>query len=238
MMNVIIWNYRGALNSSFKKRASELVQNHNPTILVVMETRVGGERAREITSLLPFDGAIHTDTIGYAGGLWVLWNADRVDIALLSRTEQEILAEVKVHFTNVSCLFSAVYASPRSAEGQILWKNLISVAELHNMPWVIAGDFNEPLLSEDKFGRRAVSVNRSLLFKECLDKCNMMDIGFAGPRFTWTNRREVQALIQERIYRYFVNPSWCVMYLDAKVTHLTWCHLDHYPVLLELQLRT
>lgn len=83
----------------------------------------------------------------------------------------------------------------------------MSVAELHNMPWVIASDFNEPLLSEDKFGGRSVSVSRSLLFKECLDKFNMLDIGFAGPRFTWTNRREVQALIQERIDRYFLNPS-------------------------------
>ena len=106
------------------------------------------------------------------------------------------------------------------------------------MPWVIAGDFNELLLSEDKFGGRAVSVNRSLLFKESLDKCNMLDIGFAGPCFTWTNRREVQALIQERIDRFFVNPSWCVMYPDAKITHLTWCHSDHCPVLLEVQLRT
>ena len=40
-----------------------------------------------------------------------------------------------------------------------------------------------------------MSVNRSLLFKECLDKCNMIDIGFLGPRFTWTNKREDQALI-------------------------------------------
>ena len=90
---------------------------------------------------------------------------------------------------------------------QILWNNLMRVAELHNMPWAIAGDFNETLINEDKFWGRVVSVSRSLSFKECLDKCNMIDIGFAGPRFTWTNRREVQALIQERIDRYFVNPS-------------------------------
>ena len=55
----------------------------------------------------------------------------------------------------------------------------------------------------------------------CLDKCNKLDIGFASPRFTWTNKREVQASIQNRIDRFFVNPSWCVMYPDAKITHLT-----------------
>ena len=158
-------------------------------------------------------------------------------MALLSSTEQESHAEVKVRFTNDSWLLSTVYASPRCVERQVLWKNLMSVAELHNLPWVIAGDFNEPLLSEDKFGGRSVSVNRSLIFKECLDRCNMMDIGFAGPRFTWTNRREVQALIQESIDRYFVNLSWCVIYPDARVTYLTRCHSEHCPMLLEMQPR-
>lgn len=43
------------------------MQNHNPT--VVMEMRIRGEKAREITNRLPFHGAIHIDTIGYAGGL-------------------------------------------------------------------------------------------------------------------------------------------------------------------------
>ena len=51
-------------------RVGELVCNHYPTILIMMETQIGGDRAKEITDDLPFDGAIHTDTIGYASGLW------------------------------------------------------------------------------------------------------------------------------------------------------------------------
>nr|XP_023900291.1 uncharacterized protein LOC112012143 [Quercus suber] len=190
-MNIIIWNCRGALKPSFQKHIRELVQNHDLAILVVMETWVGGERVRAITDNIPFDGAIHTDTIGYAGGLWVLWMSEKVEVSSLASTEQEIHISVKVRPSNLSWLFSAVYASPRSAERHILWNNLIKVANLHNMPWVIAGDFNEPLLEDDKFGGRAISVNWSLLFKECLDYCNMIDIGFSGPRFTWSIRREV-----------------------------------------------
>ena len=111
---------------------------------------------------LLFYGAVHTDTIGFAGGLWVLWKSDRVEVSHLSSTEQEVHIAVKVRFSDTSWLLSAVYASPRSAERQVLWGNLMRVAELHNMPWIIAGDFNEPLLGEDKFGGRAVNVNRSL----------------------------------------------------------------------------
>ncbi|XP_030931013.1 uncharacterized protein LOC115956881 [Quercus lobata] len=51
--------------------------------------------------------------------------------------------------------------------------------------------------------------------------------------YTWTNRRDLNSLIQERIDRFFTNPSWCLLYPEARVTHLTRCHSDHCPVLME-----
>ncbi|KAL4649489.1 hypothetical protein ACB092_01G016900 [Castanea dentata] len=95
IMNVIIWNCRGAMKPSFQSYIRELVRNQNPAMFVVMETKVGGDRAREITDRLPFDGAVHTNIIGYAGGLWLLWNSDRVEVTLLTTTEQEIHVTVK-----------------------------------------------------------------------------------------------------------------------------------------------
>ena len=68
-MNVIVWNYRGALKPNFQRHVNELVRIHNPVILVVMETRVRGDKAKEIIDRLPFDGAILAKTIGYAGGI-------------------------------------------------------------------------------------------------------------------------------------------------------------------------
>ena len=69
IMNLIAWNCRGALKASFQNYVRDLVNNYNPAILIVMETKIGGKRARDITARLPFDGAFHSDTIGYAGGL-------------------------------------------------------------------------------------------------------------------------------------------------------------------------
>lgn len=200
---------------------------------MIMETKISGDRAKEITNRLPFDRAIHSDTIGYARGLWLLWNSDKVDVSLILKTEQEIHVTVKVCASDFSWLFSVVYASPRFEERSILWNNLSTLAELHGMAWVFAGDFNEPLVDDDKFGGKAVSVNRSIQFKECLDKCNMVDLGFSGSRFTWSNGRELSTLIQERIDRFFVNPGWYSKFSEARVTHLTRCHSDHCPVLLE-----
>ena len=72
LMDIIIWNSRGALKPNFQSYVGDLVHDHNPTIMVVMETKIGGARAKETTDRLPFDGAIHSNTIGYAGGLWLL----------------------------------------------------------------------------------------------------------------------------------------------------------------------
>ena len=75
VMNIIVWNSRGALKPNFQRHVRELARNYNPAIMVIMETRIGGDRAKEITDRRPFDGAIHTETIGFAGGIWLFWNS-------------------------------------------------------------------------------------------------------------------------------------------------------------------
>lgn len=193
---------------------------------------VGGQR--RLLTVYRLTGALHTETIGYVRGLWLLWNSDKVEEEALANTKQEIHVEVKVRFSNFAWLLSAIYVSPRSEERCILWENLTKVAHLHRMPWIMARDFNEPLVDEDIFGGRGVSIRRSLAFKEYLDRCSMVDLGFSGPRYTWTNKRDINNLILERIDRIFMNPKWCALYPDAKVTHLPRCHLDHCPILLEV----
>ena len=57
-----------------------------------------------------------------------------MEVILLSTTEQEIHATVKVRSSNLFWLISAIYASPRIAERKILWNNLKIVSQLHNLP--------------------------------------------------------------------------------------------------------
>jgi len=134
VMNIITWNCRGALKLEFQNHVRGLVQNHNPAMLIVMETHIGGDKAKEITDRLPFDEAIHTETIGYTGGLWFLWNSDRVVVTPLATTEQEIHVSINVRPSDSQCLLTAVYASPRFNERCVSWNNLVNVASLHSSP--------------------------------------------------------------------------------------------------------
>lgn len=51
-MNILLWNYRGALNMDFRRRVMEMTVNYFPTIMVITETRVGGEQWRLLTHYL------------------------------------------------------------------------------------------------------------------------------------------------------------------------------------------
>ena len=64
--------------------------NHNPSIMVTTETRVGSDGVGRIIVDLPFDGFLTTNITGYAGGLWVLWKRGEVETILLASKEQGI----------------------------------------------------------------------------------------------------------------------------------------------------
>ena len=67
-----------------------------------------------------------------------------------------------------------------------------------------------------------------------MDDYHMMDLGFSGPKFTWSNKREIGDLIQCRLDRCWVNPGWKDFYPEANVTHLAKVNSDHCPLLLNL----
>ena len=72
IMNILIWNCRGAMKPQFRKTVMDLVDWHSPILMVITENRMSGARANEIIEALPFDGYAVADTIGFVRGIWML----------------------------------------------------------------------------------------------------------------------------------------------------------------------
>ncbi|XP_031387245.1 uncharacterized protein LOC116200546 [Punica granatum] len=161
----------------------------------------------------------------------LLWNSEAVTIEIIGSTEQEIHAVVKVPNSNSSWLLSAIYSNLRPCERLILWDNLKNVYDGCALPWLAMGDFNEILSESENFGGGLVNFNRSLKFSDMLNSCHLSDLGFSGPRFTWTNLRDAGGLVQERLDRAVANPSWRLTFPNAEVAHLPRVHSDHCPIL-------
>lgn len=69
IMNLLIWNCRGALSPTFSTNVSELVRVHSPTIMIVIEIKISGDRAKRIADRFPLDGVIFANSFGFSGGL-------------------------------------------------------------------------------------------------------------------------------------------------------------------------
>ncbi|KAL0294951.1 UNVERIFIED_CONTAM: hypothetical protein Sangu_3207900 [Sesamum angustifolium] len=65
------------------------------------------------------------------------------------------------------------------------------------------------------------------------ETCNLIDLGFSGNNFIWTNKRPDLANIQTRIDRGVANAKWCLLYPKATISHLPAIASDHYPLLLD-----
>ena len=56
-------------------------------------------------------------------------------------------------------------------------------------------------------GGNRPSNSRIQEFRNCLNACNMIDLGFSGPKYTWRNCHDMNSLIMERLDRVLANPD-------------------------------
>lgn len=63
------------------------------------------------------------------------------------------------------------------------------------------GNFNDIASPNEKFGGRPPNLSRIATFNKNLDYYNLIDLGFKGPKFTWTNNRRNLNLVMERLDR-------------------------------------
>ena len=71
IMNMLIWNCRGARNPNFCNNVSDMIHRHCPAIMIINETKLCGDRAQGIIDRLPIDRAIIANSFGLSGGLWL-----------------------------------------------------------------------------------------------------------------------------------------------------------------------
>nr|XP_016448725.1 PREDICTED: uncharacterized protein LOC107773821 [Nicotiana tabacum] len=71
-----------------------------------------------------------------------------------------------------------------------LWCSLETIHAQIDGPWCIRGDFNVILDPDEKRGGRPHKMYKSLDFSSCMNNCEVMDLGFVGPKFTWCNNWE------------------------------------------------
>ena len=87
-------------------------------------------------------------------------------------------------------------------------------------------------ISMRKIGGRPITSSSNCSFRKFIDHFGMIDVGFAGNPFTWSNNRKCLKNIKERLDRGLASSSWVHIHPDFSLIHLSIHNSDHNPISL------
>lgn len=65
-----------------------------------------------------------------------------------------------------------------------MWNESINIETIMNIGWIVGGNFNNILHLNEKKGGLPDSLGRCNLFQNCINNCNLIDMGTFGLPFT------------------------------------------------------
>ena len=72
------------------------------------------------------------------------------------------------------------------------------------------------------------------LFRDVVDECGFLDLGFVEPQFTWSKHYAAGYSVWERLDWGLANYEWLTKFAGARVHHLHSDSFDHRPLLITL----
>lgn len=202
-MRCVVWNVRGAVKKGFANLIKSLTSLHDIKIMAILEPRISGARAISVANSLGFSQFHIESAVGFSGGIWLLWKHDDVRVHILHSTSQVVTA--LIHSGLKIWILSVVYGNPQPIAQRYLWDFLSSVHHRIDLPWLVAGDFNEITSSSEKCGGSVGYVKTG--FKECVNSESLIDLGYSGSPFTWVKNPNMVRPLNLRLDIALVNQN-------------------------------
>ncbi|KAJ1376941.1 Endonuclease/exonuclease/phosphatase superfamily, partial [Sesbania bispinosa] len=146
------------------------------------------------------------------------WN-EVVDLPLKSFSSNHIHVECLDDDHDIISI-SGLYGHPEEQTKHLTYQLVTSLAHEAREKWICFGDFND----ENK-GVKTTLNSQLHEFRDCLQLC-----GYKGKKYTWSNGREGDALIEERLERCCATSEAQNYFQSFSVLHLGRMTSDHAPL--------
>ena len=96
---------------------------------------------------------------------------------------------------------------------------------------LIGGDFNNVHNLHKRIGS-AVTLEEVEEFRQCLRTCDMNDLSFSTPAYSWSNKQEGESRVCSKIDRVIGNDAWLNVFPNAIISFLPEGCSDHTPCVI------
>ena len=221
---------RGLGNQRTVQELAKFVRAQDPSVLFLAETWADEARLRKLCDELQFDEVWVVGRITRAGGLALLWK-NSIDIDVVSASLNHIDAIINKDKED-AWRFTGVYGIPETSRKSETWDLLRGLNQKFSLPWICASDFNEILRGHEKLGGPPRREAEMQAFRDIVDECELVDLGYCGHKFTWRGKRS-GGMVLERLDRAFANTAWLELNPATRVQHVRAHSSDHNPIIIK-----
>ncbi|XP_073051334.1 uncharacterized protein [Primulina eburnea] len=212
---------RGGLRGSeSQQRLHAFVKEKQIKVLDILEPMINLD-PRYMTRRLGFSGVISN----LSGHIWVFFAADvRAECVFDHAKFLHIRVSASFLPTEIFCSF--VYARCDYVQRRDLLASLLLVKPVLG-PWLVGGDFNVIRDASKCLGSRGGRLLPMEEFNTFILDSGLIDVGFEGSSFTWTNKT-----IWKRLDRVLLSVDWGDHFSSLRAEHLARTVSDHCPLLV------
>ena len=160
-----------------------------------------------------------------------MWTDD-MDVNIVSSSHYYVLASVVQKSSNIIFNLVCMYGDPHYQHTDSIWQDVTSfVMQNQDRPTLCMGDLNNIMHPNEKWGPGPPCLSRIDIFCALVKQCGLIDLGYSGPAYTWTNKCFTTNPTFERLDRCLANADWCQIFPHTVVYHLPMLYSDHAPIL-------
>ena len=230
-MTILAWNCRGMGLALAVRTLVDEVRSKDSMLVFLIETKTGERKMKGIRNKLEYTQGITVPSDGKCGGLTMMWKKGS-DIRLRSCSNSYIDVEVHSSLAPIPWRATGFYGHPDIGKCFISWQLLEFLKNQYTMSWIVFGDFNEITQSDEKIGWLDKDAKQMAEFRDCLNRCELFDLGFIGQKFTWCNGWDGEQRTKIRLDRMVTNEDWLRLFPKARVSHVAISIYDHCQLML------
>lgn len=227
-MNILRWNCRGSGGRATLPTLKQYLLSTRAHLAFVSETKCEYNIAIKRIASLQLPNFEIIQSFGKSGGLWLLW-CDDIRVTMLEKSFYYMF--VKIENVLGSWLLGLIYGDLHHVVMSYIYEHILYYSGLA-LPLCLIGDFNSILTTMDKFGGSSRQPVHMREFKNMVQQIGLLDLGYRGPAFTWSNNQQNNHLIMQRLDRAMASVAWMAQFPTSVIYHLSCFNSDHHQILL------
>lgn len=227
----VSWNVRGLNDKKKRSLVKDVIKNASPQIVCMQETKWSTDNKLLVKETVGprLQNYEMIEAKGTAGGVLIAWDQNLFTKIDHEKGDYCLSIDFTVNLDSSVFRYTGVYGPANQQDKPLFFQELREAKPNIQMPWMVAGDFNVTLRSQDRANNN-YPTRHMMRFRALADELQLIDMRLQGRKFTWSNERTFV-----RLDRFLTNLEWTVAYPNTTQMALESQLSDHCPLQCSIQ---